>query len=185
VRRDAFGRVGGFRPFLAGARAERSGPWLKGLMPRLGQTPFGEDIWFGWRARRAGARTAFCAEALVHHEVAPLGFRGMAAHRARVRSFPALVRELPELREAFFYRRWFLTRRSAAFDLAALAVGAAVRWRRPALALGAAPYVAVALRAEGGLRRGAPRRALSKLPGDAVVCLALVAGSVAARRVVL
>src|SRR5947209_3763212 len=76
--------------------------WLR---PR-GGIELGEDVWFGWRARRADARITFCPEALVHHAVIPRGARGYIAERARLRFFPPLARRIPELREAFFYRRY-------------------------------------------------------------------------------
>src|SRR5256885_1729530 len=82
--------------------------------PRRG-IELGEDILFGWRARRAGARTAFCARALVHHAVVPRGPVAYVAERARLRFFPAIAARVPELRETFFHRRLFLSRRTAAF----------------------------------------------------------------------
>lgn len=51
VTRELFDRIEGFEDWLPA---------------RLGK-PLAEDVWFGWRARRAGARTAFCSEAIVHH----------------------------------------------------------------------------------------------------------------------
>jgi len=53
VRRELFEALEGFEV------------WLE---PEVGK-PLAEDVWFGWRARRAGARVAFCSEALVHHAV--------------------------------------------------------------------------------------------------------------------
>ena len=40
----------------------------------------------------------FADRALVHHAVFPRGPRGFIAERWRLRFFPALVREVPELR---------------------------------------------------------------------------------------
>ena len=185
VRRRTFDRVGGFPDFWPGAAAAGSRYPPPGFIWTRGEAPIGEDVCFGWRAKRAGARTSFCAEALAYHEVVRLGMRGMLAYRARVRFFPALVREVPELRDAFLYRRWFLTRRSAAFQFAAVGLLGVVAGRRPALATAALPYLAVAVREDGGLRRGTARRTLTKLPLDATAALALLVGSVAARRIVL
>ncbi len=171
VRREWFERLGGFES------------WLR---PRRG-IELGEDVWFGWRARRSGARIAFCSEALVHHAVHPRGPAGYVAERFRLRFFPAMAARIPELREAFLYRRLFLTPRTAAFDLAvAGAVIAGVR-RRPALAaLAAAPYVR---HLEQDVlrwgRRRAPAIAAVRVAGDAVSLGALVAGSVRARSPVL
>ena len=44
VRREVLERVGGFEPLIR-SEVERV---------------IGEDVWLGWRARRAGASTAFC-----------------------------------------------------------------------------------------------------------------------------
>src|SRR3954467_8738873 len=52
VRREWFERVGGFKPFIDPAQGH-----------------FGEDLVFGWAVRRAGGRTTFAADAVVHHEV--------------------------------------------------------------------------------------------------------------------
>jgi hypothetical protein len=140
VRRDWFERVGGFGPGI-----------------EAGGRPFGEDVLFGWAAVRAGARTAFCADALVHHAVVPGDELGEAR---RLEHFPELLRAVPELREQLFARA-FLTRRTAAFDLAVLGL----LLRRPLLTL---PYLALRPRAS-----------------DLVAAAALVRGSIRARTVVL
>ena len=123
VRRALFDRVGGFRR-LPGFAAER---------------PFGEDTWFAWRARRMGARTAFSATALVRHAVFPRSAAGYVAEQRRRGHFPALVRVVPELRDVFLYRRWFLSPQSARFDLALLALAAAAVSRRRLLLAGVLP----------------------------------------------
>jgi glycosyltransferase involved in cell wall biosynthesis len=171
VRRELFERIGGFES------------WLR---PRRG-IELGEDVWFGWRARRAGARIAFSGEALVHHAVHTRGPGGWVGERARLRFFPAMAERIPELREAFFYRRWFLSSRSAAFDLA---LGAAVygiaRRRAAPVALAAVPYARLLVRdaRRWGWRR-APAIAVVRVIGDAVGAGALVAGSVRARSLLL
>ena len=73
--RELFDRVGGFED------------WLDA---RLGK-PLAEDAWFGWRARRAGARTAFSDAALVHHVVFERDATGFVAERARLVYFPAIA----------------------------------------------------------------------------------------------
>jgi len=160
VRRSLFDELGGFEPWLSPARSKE----------------LAEDVWFGWRAVRAGARTAFCDEALVHHAVFPRSSRDYVAERLRLRYFPAMAARIPELRERFFHRRVFLTPRSAAFDAALAGVALAALTRRPwpiALAL---PYARLARR-----RRAWP----VDLVADAVGFGALVAGSIAARSPVL
>jgi glycosyltransferase involved in cell wall biosynthesis len=173
VRRELFERLDGFEDWLP---------------ERVVSRPLGEDVWFAWRARRAGARTAFCDDALVHHAVFERTAAEYVAERLRLAYFPAMAAKIPELREAFLYRRWFLSRRTAAFDLA---VGAALmalcsgRTARLAAALAAAPYLRDLL---AGARRGGRRRpavATADLAADAVGLGALVAGSVRFRSPVL
>jgi glycosyltransferase involved in cell wall biosynthesis len=158
VRRELFERLGGFESVL---------------VPRKG-IELGEDVWFGWRARRAGARTSFSRDALVRHAVFPRGPAGYVAERARLRFFPELARKVPELRGHFFHRRVFLSARSARFDLAAAGVGAALVTRRAAPLLAALPYARE-------LRRVSPKVAAVQVAADAVGAAALVYGSLRAR----
>jgi len=157
VSRAAFDRAGGFGDGTA-ARGKH----------------LGEDVAFGWAVRRAGGRTAFCAEALVHHHVFRRDARSYLTEQVRRRHFPALVREIPELREAFLWKRTFLTRRGAAFDLALAGVAVAATRRSPLPLLAALPYARL-------VRRGAP----VAVAADVVGAAALLAGSLAARRPVL
>ena len=161
VRRELFDRVGGFEPWLSPARGKE----------------LAEDVWFGWRAVRAGARTAFCQQALVHHAVFERSPTDYVAERLRLRYFPAMAARIPELRATFLHRRYFLTPRSAAFDAALAGVAlAAITRRRWPLAL-AGPYVRLARRR----RRAWPVDVVA----DGVGFAALVAGSVASRSPVL
>lgn len=164
VRRELFERLGGFES------------WLR---PRKG-LELGEDVWLGWSARRAGADVRFAQDALVHHAVFPRSARDWVWERARLRFFPHLTRRVPELRDTLLVRRIFLTRRSAAFDLAVAAVLVSRR-RRLALA-GVLPYVRL-VRADA---RGRGRRyALAAVAADAVGLVALLAGSARTRSPVL
>ena len=130
VRRETFEAVGGFQSWLS---------------PRRG-IELGEDVWLGWRVRRSGAPTGFCADALAYHEVFPRSARAYVAERARLRFFPAMAARIPELREDFFWRRLFLNRRSALFDLAVAGTLAAAARRSPLPLLAAAPYAREAYR---------------------------------------
>jgi glycosyltransferase involved in cell wall biosynthesis len=170
VRRELFDRLGGFESWL---------------VPRDGKE-LGEDVWFGWRATRAGARIRFAAEALVHHAVFPGGPGDLLAARRRLRYFPAMAARIPELRSAFLWRRVFLSPQTAAFDAALVGVLAAVATRRPAAAALAAPYAVSTARA----LRGHPplfkvKLALARVAADAVGGWSLAAGSVAYRAPVL
>jgi glycosyltransferase involved in cell wall biosynthesis len=177
VRRTVYDRVGGFAPFVP-----RDG--APGLRPRPDQGHFGEDAVFGWTAVRLGARTAFAADALVHHAVFPRGPRGYIAERWRVRFFPALVRDVPELRRAL-PGRVFLSPRQRRFDAAIAGVALAAATRRPwPLAL-AVPYVHRHLRTRDAWRRSAARENLAHIVADGVTLAALVRGSIAARRILL
>ena len=166
VRREVFDAVGGFDD---------------GLLELAG-AHFGEDVVFGWRARRAGVRTAFCDEAMVHHEGFPRSAAEFVRERRRNALFAALVREVPELRDAFLYRRWFLSERSALFAVAAAGAGVALLTRRPPIALAALPYARLVRRE---LRGYGHRTALARAAADAVGFVASVRGSARARRLVL
>ncbi len=166
VRRERFAALGGFEP------------WLR----PLGGKELGEDVWLGWRAVRAGARIAFAPDALVHHAVLPRGPRGFVAERVRLRFFPVMTARIPELREAFLHRRFFLSARTLAFDAALGGVVLAARGRRHLGAALAAPYIrAVALDA----RHRSPQEAAVLVAADAVGACALLAGSAISRTPVL
>jgi glycosyltransferase involved in cell wall biosynthesis len=178
VRREVAERVGGFEPFapVAGTRT--------GLRPTVDQGHFGEDAVFGWRARRAGASVAYVEDALVHHAVFPRGAHGYIAERWRLRFFPALVREVPELRSRLTLQ-FFLTDYTALFDLAVLGVGASFASGRRAPLLATLPYLKRRLIWRRGWRRSVARRNAALVIGDAVGFAALVRGSAAARRLLL
>lgn len=162
VRRSLFDDLGGFEDWLGA---------------RIGK-PLAEDLWFGWRARRAGARTAFCDRAVVHHAVFARSALAYAAERTRLVYFPAIAAKMPELRQRFFWRRWFLNRRSAAFDAAVFALAAASRSRSALPLVAAIPYVRLAVRRSRAWGRRAPLVVAGDLAADAVGLLALVVGTV-------
>jgi glycosyltransferase involved in cell wall biosynthesis len=171
VRREAFASAGGFEP-----------------LPGLALPPgahFGEDVWFAWRCKRAGWPSAFAADAVVRHAVFPRGGIAYVGERRRAAHFPPLVALVPELRERFLYRRWFLSPDSARFDLAIAGMLIAARGRRWGTLL-AAPYAASLLRHPRGA--SAPERAkvvAARVAADAVTSASLAAGSARARTLVL
>lgn len=182
VRRSVFNGVGGFQP-------------LPGFAIGDGR-PFGEDSWFAWRCKRAGAASGFCLESVVRHAVLPGDLQGFVAEHWRRRYFPVLVAAIPELRDTFMWNRWFLGPGTAQFDAALVGLALASRHRRElglaapyaiSLAL-AAPY-AVSLARTARRQPGGGRircvRAGAQLAADVVGCAALVAGSVRSRTVVL
>lgn len=154
VRTPLLRALGGFEPWLSPARSKE----------------LGEDVWLGWRAQRTGARIAFAPQAVVAHAVFPGTPRTYVSERLRLRYFPVMAARIPELRERFFYRRLFLSRRSAAFDLALVGL----LTRRPLLLV---PYVRELHRTAGR----DPRGAAVGLAADATGFAALVVGSIRAR----
>lgn len=173
VRRETFERVGGFLPVLP--------PDLRDAHP------FGEDVWFVWRAKRAGAVIGFAQDAIVHHAVFERSAGDCIAERARTRLFPPLVALIPELRDTFLYRRIFLSPDSARFDLAVAGLVSGLLSRRwvPVLT-GATPYAIGVIRD----MRVAPREqrrqvAAARLAADALTFVSLLRGSVGARTFVL
>jgi len=170
VTREVFDRIGGFEDWLDVA----------------GGKLMAEDVWFGWRAQRSGARAAFAPEALVHHAVFARGPGAYTAERGRARYFPEIAARMPELRRSMFYRQLFLSRRTAAFDLAVagLAVAALTRSALPLAA--ALPYLRLSWRER--LRRAGARAPLVgtvDAAADAVTLVALLRGSARARTAVL
>lgn len=159
IRRELFERLGGFEDFVGA---------------RIGK-PLAEDVWLGWRARRGGARTAFSSDALVHHAVLPRGPEGYVAERLRLTYFPAIARQVPELRRTLFFGPLFLTCRSAAFDLAAAGLVAAAVKRNPLPLVAVVPYLASIARY--GRRWRSSRVAAVEVAADAVGCGALLWGS--------
>ncbi|MCU1678077.1 MAG: glycosyl transferase family 2 [Frankiales bacterium] len=162
ARADRVAQAGGFEPWLDPRRSKE----------------LGEDVWLGWRLQRAGARVAFAADAQVAHAVFPGTPASFVAEHARLRFFPMMVARIPELRATFAYRRRFLNRRTAAFDLAAagMVMGALTGRRAPLLA--AVPYGRHVWRfaRPWGRRRG-PVVAAARVAADSIGCVALVAGS--------
>ena len=169
VRRELFDALGGFEA------------WLE---VEIGKE-LAEDVWFGWRARRVGARTAFCPEARVRHAVFNLSAGDWIADRRRLRYFPAIAAKVPELRKTMFFAGIFVSRDGAAFDaaVAAAALGALARSRVPLL--GAVPYVYLLARRTRRWGRRAPWVAAVHVARDAVALAALVRGSLRSRSLVL
>ena len=165
VARDAFERVGGFEDWLT---------------PLTGKA-MAEDVWLGWRLRRAGARAAYCPAALVHHAVFRRRAAEYVAERRRLEHFPEIVARIPELRGSLCFRRLFLTRRSAAFDaaLVGLALGAARRSGVPLVT--GLPYVLLAAARARMYGAAAPKVAAVDVAADAMGLAALARGSLSAR----
>jgi glycosyltransferase involved in cell wall biosynthesis len=195
VRRELFDAVGGFRDWALEQPGRRrwSADRRRG---RAMRTPIGEDTLFAWSALRRGGRSAFAPEAVVHHAVAGGDVRDAVADRWHwSRDMPGLVRVVPELRQAAFYRRWFFAHWTAQFDLAVAGVAAALLTRRKLLLLSTVPYLervygeAATYRVGTESRAEGVRRAAVHVFGAPVVNTAtlagFIAGSVEWRRLVL
>jgi len=169
VRRAAFDAVGGFEDW----RAVQTG------------RPLAEDVWLGWRLRRSGATTSFSQDTLVYHEVFRRGFLEYASERFRLRYFPEIVQKMPELRKSLLFGRVFLSKRTAAFDLALAGVASATVTGSPWLLLALLPYGWSAVRRARPWGRLAPKVALGEGIADLVGAAALLAGSMRRRAIVL
>jgi glycosyltransferase involved in cell wall biosynthesis len=146
---------------------------------------FGEDTLFAWRVARGG-RVTFAPEAVVRHAVLRPKVSEMILREWATSGFPALIREVPELRKTLLRHRVFLgTRRIPLYML--IVGGAATR----------EPFVIVALL---GLWVSARAREMLGRPGsigrrigavavelgvDVVTAGALVWGSARTRTLVL
>jgi glycosyltransferase involved in cell wall biosynthesis len=169
VTREMFDRTGGFEDWLEVERGKA----------------MAEDVWFGWKARRLGARSAFCRDALAYHAVFPRGGREYVAERRRLRYFPAMAAKTPELRRHFFFAWVFLTRRSAALDVGLAGALAALLLRSPLPLLAGAPYGKLVL---SHARRGGPewrKVAAVDVAADLLGLAAMIRGSVTRRSLVL
>jgi hypothetical protein len=172
VSRETFDRTGGFQR------------WID---PKMGKD-LAEDVWFGYKAQRLGARPAFCETALAYHAVFTRGWRDYVAERRRLRYFPAMAAKMPEMRDRFFYRRRFLNRRSALFDIGLAGVALAGATRSPLPLAAAVPY-ARALRDNSrrvpvtGLERVGI--GIADLAADAVGVVALARGTLRYRALIL
>jgi glycosyltransferase involved in cell wall biosynthesis len=169
VRRELFEALGGFEEWI---------------VPSIGKA-FGEDMWLGWRAFRAGAALAFAPDALVEHAVFERGPLGYAEERRRLRYFPAATARMPELRDAFLHRRYFLNAATREFDLALAGAALAAARRAPAPLLLAAPFATRVARRAWPHRRRAPQVAAAEVAAHAVGFYSLALGSIRHRSPVL
>ena len=149
---------------------------------------FGEDVLLGWRVVDAGARFAFCDEAVVHHRWMPGSYRGWLAEMRQLRHFPALTKRAPGIARSF-WRDPFLSRRTAATGLALAGVAAAAIGRGPVRLLGALAagpwFVEAVPRARVRRGRPLPVRLGQVALADAVASVSLLEGSVRSGRLLL
>lgn len=147
--------------------------------------PFGEDAQLGWRVRGLGANYCFAAEAEVVHRWLPGSFGGWVSERRQLANFAALARRSRGV-SGLLWRRIFLTRTTAAFDLALACVGLGLVWRRPWVLVGVIPWITrrwPEARARSG--RNPVVRLAQLAIGDLVGFGALLEGSIRHGRLVL
>ncbi len=158
-----------------------------GVSRRPGGMAFGEDCLLGARAVAAGARHAFADDALVHHRCIPGTYADYLESRRRLVGFPALAQQSAPIREHLLGGA-FLTRRSAAFDLAVAGTLLALLRRQPAWLFASIPYLR-AVWPDAGTRRPRSRlrgvRMAQLAYGDAVGLAWLLRGTARHRSVVL
>jgi len=143
---------------------------------------WGEDTEWGWRVVRGGTTSTFEPAAIVHHAVFRQTFREWFRYETKVRYFPLLVKEIPELRSAYLYDRYFFMKRHRTLTagVALLATAAAadlLGYRRTARQ--------VALLAAVPMSSAHARRVFYWAEQEWVHYGALAYGSVRYRRVVL
>lgn len=149
-------------------------------------TGFGEDTIVAWKMIRAGCRVEHVPQAEVRHHVFPADVVEWLSRSWQTAAFPALVREVPELRGTIMRHKVLFGNRSRVpFYLTLFAVVA----RRRRLTLAACTWWTL-IRLNEMRRMPDPwRRKLPWLPGemmvDAVTGTAMVIGSARAGVVVL
>ncbi|MBV8957879.1 MAG: glycosyltransferase family 2 protein, partial [Actinobacteria bacterium] len=179
-RRDAFEQAGGFDT----AAADRFGFRPQSIERAMG---FGEDTLLAWTVRRHGV-AAYAPDAVVRHQVFPVDGADTLRRTRMMRAFPALVREVPELRAGTLLRHGVVLNTEAdRVPVYATFAAAAVRRRRLAT-VALAWWVGTRL-VEARRGHGPVLRRLAAVPVqmalDVVGTGALVRGSVRSRTVVL
>lgn len=168
-RREAFEQVGGF-----------SNEYQVDDMFVVG----GEDVDLAMRVMRAGWKSKFAPEALVYHEVQPMGV-GRWIYNRRLTVWPMLVRKHPELRRHFF-ARYFYEPNQAYLVLGLVAAGLGLAFS-PFFLLGALPYAIHRGREKSASFRGPlrPLRVAPYLLRDAASLYILLRSSVRHRTLVI
>lgn len=106
---------------------DRAGGFDEGVNPtKRPHDHFGEDIEWGWRLVRAGARVAFAPDAVVLHAVMERDRAGFLRYQARLRYMPWLFRRVPEARRHFIAGHFYSPRHVALTASAGLLIAAGV-----------------------------------------------------------
>jgi hypothetical protein len=139
-----------------------------------------------WRVRRAGS-ARYAPDAVVEHEVVGTTVAETFSRAWMAGAFPALVREVPELRGSPLFRRGVSLGGRTRLPLYALVGGVLVR--RWTLAAAAGTWWLAGVVGEARERPGTRGARMADIPfsmaSDVVTASALVTGSVKARTVVV
>ena len=119
-RRVAFERVGGFDLTASSRYRFRRGS----VHAAMG---FGEDALLAWRVLRSG-RGTFAPDAVVHHAVLPPDRSDLVRRTWMMRAFPALIREVPELRGRLLRHGMVLNTPADRLPVYALLLAALFQW---------------------------------------------------------
>jgi glycosyltransferase involved in cell wall biosynthesis len=158
------------------------------LTAQVSGRAFGEDALLGSRLIGSGAQSVFCRHSVIYHRVIPADFTQYLRDQRNLVGFPGLGVRSPQVAK-WFWHRYFLSKQTAAFDVAVLGAltMAATKKRWPLLA--AVPWlwhrVPEARHLAGPHRWRTPQRLGQLAVGDAVSLASLIEGSVKHRRVVL
>ncbi|HZQ83525.1 MAG TPA: glycosyltransferase family A protein [Acidimicrobiales bacterium] len=179
-RRDAYDRAGGFDP----GAADRFG-FSPGSVERA--MGFGEDTLLAWAVRRAGV-AVHAGNAIVRHQVFPVDLTDTVRRTRMMRAFPALVREVPELRGGTLLRQGLLLN-TPADRVPVYAALVAMIARRRHLALAGLAWWLGARLVEARRANGPVAARVAAVPVqmglDVVATAALLRGSARHRTVVL
>ncbi len=177
-RRSAYDAAGGFDEGIATHWGFRPDARSRG-------DGFGEDTVLGWKVARTG-KLVYAPGAIVEHHVFPPDYTDMLSRTARVAAFPAMVRDVPELRRTLCRHRVQLGARSR---VPVYLTAAAVAARRPRLAAGTALVWAAMRWRELQDFPITTRRRLEVLPVemgiDVITAAALAIGSLRARSLLI
>lgn len=171
---------------------EESGGFDRDDGARLGFKPgsfgsgygFGEDTLLAWRVSR-GRKVAFANDAVVRHGVVRPPIREYVLRNWVVGGFPALIRQVPELRGTLLRTKAFLGYRRLPLYATAAAGGFGLR----SIVIASAAWWVTARSLDARRRGGPPRRKVASVPiemaVDVVSAAALAWGSLRARTIVL
>jgi hypothetical protein len=178
-RRSAYDAAGGFDTGL-GARLGFRG-WT-----RARSLGFGEDTVLAWHVRRAG-RAAYAPKAHVEHEVFPPDLVDKLSRTVQMAAFPALLREVPELRHTGLVRHGVFLGNASRVPVYVAVVGLVGR-RRALTTAALASWLLLQAR-DARLSPAPLSRNVVALPIrlvlDTVAAVALIVGSVRNRTLVL